>query len=78
MNKAQLIVRRAQEGDTEFIVTLIDRVQKKLIDSGGLQQRSCLHPSANILQLVYICLQILFDCLLYVCIYKYDMKHAHK
>lgn len=49
MNKALLTVRRAQEGDTEFTVTLIDRVQKKLIDSGGLQQRSCLHPSANIL-----------------------------
>lgn len=38
MNKAQLIVRKAQREDIEFIVALIDRVQKKLTDSGSLQQ----------------------------------------
>ncbi len=38
MDKAQLIVIQAQEKDTEFIVALIDRVQKKLTDSGSLQE----------------------------------------
>jgi len=38
MDKKQIIVRKAKEEDVEFIVALIDRVQKKLTDSGSLQQ----------------------------------------
>ena len=38
MNEVQLTVRQAQEGDVDFIVDLIDRVQKKLTDSGSSQQ----------------------------------------
>lgn len=38
MNEVKLTVRQAQEGDVAFIVALIDRVQKKLTDSGSLQQ----------------------------------------
>ncbi|GAC1617111.1 MAG: hypothetical protein NVS4B9_06890 [Ktedonobacteraceae bacterium] len=38
MDKDQLIVRRAETSDAAFIVALIDRVQKKLIDSSSLQQ----------------------------------------
>ncbi len=38
MNNAQLHVRQAQGGDVEFIIDLINRVQKKLTSSGSLQQ----------------------------------------